>query len=58
MFRFGHDYVEMEPGDVLFFHSNLLHTSDQNHSDLRRWVMIVSYCRADNNPVREHHCPR
>ena len=28
--RFEHVYVEMEPGDALFFHSNLLHTSDQN----------------------------
>ena len=26
-------YVEMDPGDVLFFHANLLHRSDQNRSD-------------------------
>jgi len=26
-------YVEMEPGDGLFFHSNLLHRSDQNRSN-------------------------
>ena len=30
LFRYSHVYVEMEPGDALFFHSNLLHTSDQN----------------------------
>ncbi|KAG7154261.1 L-proline trans-4-hydroxylase-like 3, partial [Homarus americanus] len=36
-----HVYVEMKAGDMLFFHCNLLHTSDQNSSDLRRWVFIV-----------------
>ena len=48
----------MDPGDVLFFHSNLLHTSDQNHSLMRRWVMITSYCQAKNNPTMVHHCPQ
>ena len=38
-----HVHVEMEPGDALFFHCNLLHTSDQNRSDMRRWVLIASY---------------
>jgi len=56
--RCEHIHVEMKPGDVLFFHSNLLHTSDQNHSTLRRWVLITSFCQARNNPTREHHCPR
>ena len=28
-------YVEMEPGDALFFHSNLLHRSDQNNPTIR-----------------------
>jgi len=27
-------YHEMEPGDTLFFHCNLLHRSDQNHSEI------------------------
>jgi ectoine hydroxylase-related dioxygenase (phytanoyl-CoA dioxygenase family) len=36
-------YVEMEPGDALFFHCNLLHSSDQNNSDMRRWAMITSF---------------
>src|ERR1035441_5245444 len=30
-------YVEMAPGDALFFHSNLLHRSDQNRSENPRW---------------------
>src|SRR5215469_6549853 len=36
-------YVEMEPGDVLYFHANTLHRSDQNRSQLPRWSMICSY---------------
>ncbi|XP_019630087.1 PREDICTED: uncharacterized protein LOC109474256 isoform X1 [Branchiostoma belcheri] len=51
-------HVEMEPGDALFFHCNLLHRSEQNHSDHRRWAFLVAYNRASNNPVMEHHHPR
>lgn len=51
-------YVEMDPGDVLFFHANLLHRSDQNHSDNPRWSMICCYNAARNNPYKEHHHPR
>ena len=52
------DYLEMEPGDVLFFHANLLHRSDQNRSDNPRWSMICCYNSARNNPYKEHHHPR
>ena len=38
-----HLHVELQPGDVVFFHSNLLHTSAQNLSDQRRWSMICAY---------------
>lgn len=51
-------YVEMEPGDVLFFHANLLHRSDQNRSDRPRWSMICCYNAARNDPYKEHHHPR
>jgi len=51
-------YVEMQPGDVLFFHCNLLHRSDQNRSDARRWTMILCYNAARNNPYIEHHHPQ
>ncbi len=51
-------YVEMEPGDVLFFHANLLHRSDQNKSDKPRWSMICCYNAARNDPYKEHHHPR
>ena len=50
-------YAQMEPGDAMFFHSNVLHRSDQNRSDSRRWAFLVAYNRADNNPVYEHHHP-
>lgn len=51
-------YVEMEPGDVLFFHANLLHRSDQNRSDKPRWSMICCYNAARNDPYKESHHPR
>ncbi|CAL4104674.1 unnamed protein product, partial [Meganyctiphanes norvegica] len=49
--------VEMSAGDALFFHGNLLHTSSQNTSDQRRWVIIVSFNKKKNNPYKEHHHP-
>ncbi len=52
------DYVEMGPGDALFFHSNLLHRSDQNRSERPRWAMICCYNAARNDPYREAHHPR
>jgi ectoine hydroxylase len=50
-------YVEMAPGDVLFFDSNLLHRSDQNRSDQPRWSMICCYNAARNNPYKQAHHP-
>jgi hypothetical protein len=51
-------YVEMEPGDALFFHCNLLHRSDQNRSEHPRWSMICCYNAARNDPYKESHHPR
>jgi hypothetical protein len=51
-------YVEMEPGDALFFHANLLHRSDQNTSDHPRWSMICCYNAARNDPYKDSHHPR
>ncbi|WP_372721006.1 phytanoyl-CoA dioxygenase family protein [Novipirellula sp.] len=56
--RFEHLHVEMAPGDVLFFHSNLLHRSDQNASDHPRWSMICCYNAKSNDPYKESHHPR
>ena len=52
------DYLVMEPGDVVFFHANLLHRSDQNKSDHPRWSMICCYNAARNDPYKEAHHPR
>jgi|TARA_B110000881_G_scaffold163737_1_gene146829 ectoine hydroxylase-related dioxygenase (phytanoyl-CoA dioxygenase family) len=43
-------YCELEPGDGLFFHSNLLHRSDQNLSDTPRWSLICCYNTKHNDP--------
>lgn len=52
------EYIEMEPGDVLYFHANLLHRSDRNNSEKPRWSMICCYNAARNNPYKESHHPR
>ncbi|MDV6034123.1 MAG: phytanoyl-CoA dioxygenase family protein [Phycisphaera sp. RhM] len=51
-------HVEMDPGDVLFFHSNLLHRSDQNKSAHPRWSMICCYNAKSNDPYKDSHHPR
>lgn len=51
-------YIEMEPGDALFFHPNLLHRSDPNYSDYSRWAMICCYNAKSNDPYHDSHHPR
>ncbi|MEP7279024.1 MAG: phytanoyl-CoA dioxygenase family protein [Bacteroidota bacterium] len=46
-------YVELQAGDALFFHSNLLHRSEANLSDHSRWSLISCYNRASNTPYNE-----
>lgn len=43
-----HVYVEIQPGDALFFHSNLLHRSEANTSDRPRWSIISCYNSLSN----------
>ena len=50
-------YVELQPGDAVFFHCNTLHRSDKNQSDSPRTTFISSYNRADNSSYREHQHP-
>lgn len=50
-------YVQMKPGDVLFFHSNTLHRSDQNKSPNPRWSFICCYNTKHNNPYKKSHHP-
>jgi ectoine hydroxylase-related dioxygenase (phytanoyl-CoA dioxygenase family) len=51
-------YAELEPGDGLFFHANVMHRSDQNRSEHRRWTVLFCYNAARNNPYLEHHHPQ
>jgi len=51
--RFEREYVELEPGDLLFFHANTLHMSEANTSDKPRWSMISAYNLSYNKPFRE-----
>lgn len=46
-------YVEINAGDALFFHSNLLHRSEANLSDAARWSLISVYNRSENVPYNE-----
>jgi hypothetical protein len=50
-------YAEMEPGDGLFFHGNVLHRSDQNTSEHPRWGLICCYNTRKNNPYKESRHP-
>ncbi len=50
-------HVLMAPGDLLLFHPNTLHRSDQNHSAQPRWSMICCYNAADNDPYKASHHP-
>ena len=51
-------HCEMEPGSAVFFHSNLLHRSDQNKSPHPRWALICCYNARHNNPYKESRHPQ
>ncbi|WKN42925.1 phytanoyl-CoA dioxygenase family protein [Tunicatimonas pelagia] len=46
-------YVELQPGDALFFHCNLLHRSNANLSDHSRWSLISVYNKVTNKPYKD-----
>jgi ectoine hydroxylase-related dioxygenase (phytanoyl-CoA dioxygenase family) len=50
--RFELVYLQLEPGDAVFFDCNLLHRSDANRSDHRRWNYITSYNTVENKPYK------
>lgn len=51
-------YCEMEAGSAVYFHSNLLHRSDQNKSPNPRWAFISCYNTRHNDPYKESRHPR
>lgn len=46
-------YCEIEPGDALIFHSNLLHRSEANLSERPRWSIISCYSSQSNLAYNE-----
>jgi ectoine hydroxylase-related dioxygenase (phytanoyl-CoA dioxygenase family) len=46
-------YCELQPGDALFFHSNLLHRSEANLSDNARWSIISCFSSQSNLAYNE-----
>ncbi|TFF30443.1 phytanoyl-CoA dioxygenase family protein [Mucilaginibacter psychrotolerans] len=46
-------YTDLQPGDALFFHSNLLHRSEANLSDHPRWSIISCYSLQSNLAYNE-----
>jgi ectoine hydroxylase-related dioxygenase (phytanoyl-CoA dioxygenase family) len=51
-------HIECEPGDAIFFDSNLLHKSDMNTSDDPRWSLICCYNARRNDPYKDSRHPR
>ena len=56
--RFEDVPFEGQPGDVMFFHSNTLHTSAPNRSANPRNLLLVAFNTRENDPYLEHHHPR
>ncbi|KAF6027159.1 hypothetical protein EB796_014525 [Bugula neritina] len=56
--KLGVQEVVLNKGDVLIFHSNILHRSDKNDSDRRRLVLAIAYNTKRNNPTKPHHHPQ
>lgn len=46
-------YTELQPGDALFFHPNLLHRSEANLSEHPRWSIISCYSLQSNLAYNE-----
>ena len=46
-------YSELDPGDALIFHSNVIHRSAANLSDNPRWSIISCYCSQSNLAYNE-----
>lgn len=43
--------VELNPGDLLLFHSRLFHAAGRNLTDQRKFALVYTYRGADNPPV-------
>ena len=43
--------VELDPGDVLFFHCRLFHAAGRNTSDRTKFSVVFTYHGTDNRPI-------
>ncbi|KAL5012410.1 hypothetical protein ScPMuIL_010961 [Solemya velum] len=50
-------HAELQPGDAIYIHCNLLHMAPQNKGPDRRWTFLSCFNKATNDPVYKHHCP-
>lgn len=55
-------FIEGKPGDIVLFAPEIMHGSEENHSDINRMYLMFIYNRSDNLPVasevkREHMTP-
>ena len=57
IFILGVRQAVLNKGDVIIFHSNILHRSDKNESDNRRLALAIAYNTKRNNPTKKHHHP-
>ena len=56
--RYGSVPCELDAGDGVFFHCNLLHRSMSNQSSQPRLSLINCYNTRDNDPFIAHHHPQ
>ncbi len=43
--------IELDAGDVIFFHSKLFHAARRNQSDQKKWSLVYTYHNEDNRPL-------
>lgn len=44
-------HVELDPGDVLFFHAKTLHAASRNHTSQTKYSVVFTFRSADNQPL-------
>jgi phytanoyl-CoA hydroxylase len=50
--------VELEAGDVLFFHCRTFHAAGANKTDRAKYSLVFSYHAADNFPIPDTRSAR
>ena len=50
--------IEMHAGDVLFFHSKLIHAAGRNLTDATKYSLVFTYHTANNHPIMQTRSAR